>query len=174
VNQIAEYIKNIANQNDMKLHVCTVDSVNGSTCDVTPISGEAPFKKVRLNANINSDLGVVITPKTGNDKYVLVCEVSPVDAFVCMFSEIEKINIKIGQSEVLIKDDEISFNGGINHGMVKVDSMVNWMKKVYSDLQTLKGLLASIPVVAGVGSVTFVPSTPSPQENSFKNDKVKH
>ncbi len=158
----------------MKLHVCTVDSVNGSTCDVTPISGEAPFKKVRLNANINSDLGVVITPKTGNDKYVLVCEVSPVDAFVCMFSEIEKINIKIGQSEVLIKDDEISFNGGINHGMVKVDSMVNWMKKVYSDLQTLKGLLASIPVVAGVGSVTFVPSTPSPQENSFKNDKVKH
>jgi len=178
VNQIAEYIKNIANQDDMKLHVCTVDSVNGSTCDVTPISGEAPFKKVRLNANINSDLGVVITPKTGNDKYVLVCEVSPVDAFVCMFSEIEKIRIKIGQSEVLIKDDEISFNGGLNHGIVKVDSMVSWMKNVYQDLQTLTALLASIPVtvIPGgmVGSVTFVPTTTAPVANNFKNDKVKH
>lgn len=174
MNKIAEYIKQIANQDDMKLHVCTVDSVNGSTCDVTPISGEAPLKKVRLNANINSDLGIVITPKTGDDQYVLVCEVSPADAFVCMFSDIEQITVKIGNSSILVKDGETKFNDGTNNGLVKVDSMVSWMQKVHSDLQTLAGLLVSIPVSGMVGSVTFVPTTPAPISENFANDKVKH
>jgi len=167
MNQIAEYIKQIANQDDMKLHVCTVNSVNGSTCDVTPISGEAPLKKVRLNANINSDLGIVITPKTGDDKYVLVYEVSPADAFVCMFSEIEQITVRIGNSSILVKDGEISFNGGNNKGVVKVDDMVGWMNDVYADMLTLQTLLS------GVG-LAFTPHTAVAVASNFTNDKVKH
>lgn len=167
MNEAADAIRRIANQKDVKLHVCTVDSVSGSTCDVTPISGEAPLKKVRLNANINSSLGIVITPVTGSDKHVLVCEVSPADSYVCMFSEIEKIEIKIGQTTILIKDGEVSFNGGNNKGLVKVDDMVGWMNKVYADMVTIQGLLT------GLG-LTFTPQTGMAISADFANPKVKH
>jgi hypothetical protein len=72
-----------------------VDVVNDRTCNVTPIDTDlAPIKEVRLNAVIEGDAGIVITPKTGS--VVLVCMINEIDAFVSMCSEIEKIDIVIG------------------------------------------------------------------------------
>lgn len=175
-SKAAEAIKKIANQNDVKLHACKVDAVSGSTCDVTPISGDAPFKQVRLNADINSDNGIVITPVIGS--VVLLCEINKLDSYVSMFSEIESISFKIGNTTALYKNGEIIFNEGDNNGLVKVQDMVSWMNKVYTDFQTLITLLAAIPVApvgpALVGSVTFVPQTPVPVIDDFINPKVKH
>ena len=99
MNEVAKYIKMIAEGKGLQMHVCTVDAVNGSTCNVTPISDMAPMQKVRLNAVIEDDKGIVITPVIGS--HVLVCELTENDAYVAMFSEIEKISIKVGATEVL-------------------------------------------------------------------------
>lgn len=175
--EAAEAIRKIANVGDMKLRVCSVDAVNGSKCDVTPLDGGAPMKDVRLNANIESDLGIVITPVIGEDKHVLVCELTPHDAYVAMFSEIEKITVKgKDKVEVEIKEGEVSFNGGENGGMVKVSQMVSWMKKVYQDMNSLK-LQLSTAIVAGNNAplgIVFNPQTDFPNKGDFENTKVKH
>ena len=100
MGEAADLIKKIANSDDVRMLSCTVDSVDGSTCDVTPVSGDAPLKKVRLNADITSDLGNLIVPKIGS--VVLVAQLTEVDSFVAMFSEIESISLKI-QGKVSIK-----------------------------------------------------------------------
>ena len=68
-----------------------------------------------------------------------------------------------------------TFNDG-TVGAVCADKLVEWMSKVYSDLQTLITLLSTSPV-AGNGAplgVVFTPSTPSPNLADFTDDAFKH
>ena len=178
MGKAGQLIKDIANQEDVKMHVCTVDSVDGSTCDVTPISGEAPLKKVRLNADINSDLGVVITPEV--DSHVLVCEVSKVDSYVALFAKIKQIDVKIGSSTVMIKDGEISFNGGDLGGLVKVQELTTKLNNLITELNNLKiDYMAHTHPTAAVGSpspptVPFTGSFDNFNKSDYENTKVKH
>ena len=181
MNKAAEAIWKIAKKGKDARHcVCIVDSISGSKCDVTPVSGEAPMKKVRLNADINSDLGIVITPK--NNSVVLVCVLGPADAFVCMYSEIEKITMKIGNSSVLIKDGEISFNGGNNKGLVVLDDIVKRYNKIENDINSLKQVLSAWTPVANDGGAALKGASASwfsqqlitTTASMIENTKVKH
>jgi hypothetical protein len=170
MNKAAEAIRDIAKQDDVKMIVCTVDSVDGSMCDVTPLNDCAPLKKVRLNADINSDLGIVITPKLNS--VVLVGEISKADAFVAMFSEIENISIKIGSSSALIKDGEISFNGGNLGGLVKVQELTNKLNALETAMDTH---IHSGGTANGMTGTATPPKFPvKTQKSQIENTKVKH
>ncbi len=93
MNTIAALIQKIAHSGEQaQVLVCTVDTVNGNTCDVTPIDKSlAPLKKVRLTA-FEEKSGIIITPK--KDSFVIIHMLSHVDAYVALFSEIEKVSLK--------------------------------------------------------------------------------
>lgn len=145
-----------------------VKSVQGDTTCTVELDG-LTVSDVRLRAVVNGETSkILVTPKTGS--HVLVADLSGdlSQLAVVGYSEVEKIEVDA--------NDEIVFNGGENKGLVKVESMVDWMQKVYNDLQTLVGLLSS-SAVAGNGAnlaITFSPTTPSPNIDDFQNKDVKH
>ncbi|MHB9003522.1 MAG: hypothetical protein ACYC6C_05600 [Coriobacteriia bacterium] len=186
MSKAADAIKKIANQNDVKQYLCYVESINGSTCDCVPVNGEAPLKQVRLNVNINSDNGILITPKTGNieqtEKFVLVSALNSIDSWVSMFSEIESISIKIGNTTLLIKDGEIKMNGGENNGLVKITELIQKLNNLENDINTLKSAFSTWIVVPNDGgaalkavSATWSTSTiVTTQQSDLEDTKVKH
>ena len=145
-----------------------VKSVQGDTTCTVDLDG-LTVSDVRLRAVVNGETSkILVTPKTGS--HVLVADLSGdlSQLAVVGYSEVEKIEVDA--------NDEIVFNGGENKGLVKVESMVDWMQKVYNDLQTLVGLLSS-SAVAGNGAnlaINFSPTTPSPNIDDFQNKDVKH
>lgn len=166
LSEIRKSIKGMASGNG-GLFTAKVLSTDGETCcveiDGLVVSG------VQLRAVVNGEeSGILITPKTGS--HVTVADLSSnwTRLVAVGFSEVEKIEVNA--------DDKIVFNGGNNKGLVKVEKMVEWMQKVYNDLQTLTGLLSTQPV-EGNGAllgITFTPTTPSPSIDDFQNKEITH
>lgn len=152
-----------------------VTEVTETTCTVE--RDEAPtLHDVLLNA-IDDDLqsNVTVYPKEGSNVLVAIVENLKTEAVIVKCSEVEKVKIKIGEQTLIMDKEGFVFNDGKNKGLVKIVSMVDWMTKLYTDLQTLKALLSAHPV-AGMGSplgLTFNPITPAPQIAMFENKEVK-
>lgn len=168
LNEIRKSIMGMSSGNGRAgLYTAKVLSTDGETCCVD-IDG-LTANDVQLRAVVDGEeSGILITPKTGS--YVTVADLSGdlTRIVVVGFSEVEKIEVNA--------DDKIIFNGGQNKGLVKVEKMVNWMQKVYNDLQTLTVLLSSSPVV-GNGAplgIVFTQTTPSPVIDDFQNKDITH
>lgn len=151
-----------------------VKGVNQSdrTCDID--DDGVVIYGVRLQCITKGNCGVLVLPKLGSK--VLCVKIEDTDAFmVIQASEVEKIEINVAGKTITADSDGFVFNDG-SVGAAKTDKLVEWMTKVYSDLQTLTSLLAASPVT-GNGAplgVTFVPQTPQPQLTEFADDKLKH
>ena len=166
LSEIRKSIKGMASGGG-GLFTAKVLSADGEKCCVD-IDGLV-VSDVQLRAVVNGEeSGILITPKTGS--YVTVADLSGdlTRIVVVGFSEVEKIEVNA--------DDKIIFNGGQNKGLVKVEKMVNWMQKVYNDLQTLTVLLSSSPVVGNRAplGIVFTQTTPSPVIDDFQNKDITH
>lgn len=169
----AKLLREITRSKANQIYVCTVVSVDGAKCNAMPIDGTAEFADVRLNAVTSGSAGVIITPLVNS--IVVVNQISSVDSYVSQFSEIEKIEIEIGDFKIVLNGNEMVFNEG-TLGLVKVNKMVEWMQKVSTDLTTLQTQLASHPV-AGNGvalALVFNPTASSPSVSQFEDTKIKH
>lgn len=168
LSSIRNSIRNmVGGTKGQSLFTAKVLSTDGETCCVD--ADGLVLSDVQLRAVVNGEeSGILITPKTGS--YVTVADLSGdwTRMVVVGFSEVEKIEVNA--------DDKIIFNGGQNKGLVKVEKMVDWMQKVYNDLQTLTVLLSSSPVV-GNGAplgIVFTQTTPSPVIDDFQNKDITH
>ena len=153
----------------------TAKDVGDLTCTVEREGSPALFD-VRLNA-IDDDLESFLTiyPAEGSAVLVAIIENMKTEAVVIRCSEVEKVKMKIGDQTLVADKDGFVFNDGKN-GMVKLTEMVDWMKKVSTDLKTLKTLLAT-SVVAGNGAplaIVFNPTTPVPEKGTFEDVNIKH
>lgn len=147
---------------DAESRTCTVDDDGVSIYDV------------RLQGATGGNAGVLMTPKVGS--YVVAIDVEGRgDWAVVLTTEVESIDIRIGERSVTMDADGVTYNGG-SLGMVKVDEMTRWMEMVHQDLQTLTTLLSTSPV-AGNGAplgITFVPKTAKPNQSTFEDTTIKH
>ncbi len=129
---------------------------------------------IRLQPITQGSTGITVYPKVGSQ--VLCSRIEDEDNYMVVHaSEIDKIEIKVSDKSLVLDKDGIVANGG-TIGSVKADKMVEWMTKVYSDLQTLITLL-STSAVAGNGAplaIVFSPQTPNPQVSDFADDTFKH
>jgi hypothetical protein len=173
---IGNAIKSQAGKMQIKT-VCwgVVTEVTETTCTVE--RNEAPtLYDVLLNAiDDNLQSYVTVYPKEGSNVLVAIVENLKTEAVIVKCSEVEKVKIKIGEQTLMMDKEGFVFNAGKNDGLVKIGNMVDWMKKLHSDLQTLKNLLLTHPV-AGNGSplgLTFEALTPSPSVPMFENEKIK-
>lgn len=146
--------------------LATVKSVDKTenTCVIDDDGTEIPG--VRLRAITGENTGIVGYPKQG--AYVLCVKVEDTEEWAVIKStEYESIEMTI---------ESLVINGGELGGLVKIDAMIGWMQKVYTDMQALKTQLNTWPV-AGNGAplaLVFNPTAPNPVKSDFEDAKIKH
>lgn len=140
--EIRNKIRAMTGQKTPLLLTGKVESVDGETCTVTV--GDLKLTDVRLRSVVNGeDSKLLITPK--KDSYVTLIDLSGElrETEVIGYSEIEAIDIET-ESDINIKckgdtnidcDGTVTFNGGNNHGLAKVESVANKISAIGCQLQ---------------------------------------
>lgn len=168
----AEFCRSVIKSDELMLaEVVEVDRVE-RTCTV--LDDGVEHYGVRLQPIIEKDGGFGLFPKLG--AFVLIAKIEGGDLYLVTASEYDSVVLKIDDTSLLLDKNGIVANGGDNSGMVKIDNMIEWMNKVYSDLTNLKTQLATHPV-AGNGSplgLTIAVSTPKPNKSDFEDTRFKH
>lgn len=142
------------------------------TCDID--NDGVLMYGIRLQAIVQGNTGLVLYPAIGSQ--VVCCRIEDTEQYMVLHaSDIDQAQLTIGDKSVKMDKNGFTFNDG-TVGAVCADKLVEWMSKVYSDLQTLITLLSTSPV-AGNGAplgVVFTPATPSPNLADFTDDAFKH
>jgi len=182
MNEIAKHIREIANQAGRNIIACKVTAVDGKTCDVEPLDGSAPLKKVKLNSAPDQNYGIVATPVV--DSVVLIALRTETDASVLMFSEIEKYELILSDDIKLeMNKNEIIFNDNSkNSYLIDINNLKTKLNNIENDLNTLKNIFTAwVPVPMDGGAVLKTASTAwatqtlTPTQVSDINDeKIKH
>ena len=175
-NTIKSLLREITKDRTVEIYsvLCSVDSVDPTerTIDATPLNGDAQIFNIRLQSEINSNIGLCIFPVVGS--VVIVTFMNKLTGFVSTFSEIDKILIDT--------TNEIIFDGGSNGGLIKVNDLVSKLNTVENDLNTLKNILSLwVPVTMDGGASlktalgTYFSQTITPTiKTDIENDKIKH
>lgn len=199
---IAEAIRQMA-ASGLELYgkVCTVDTVDedARTVDCTPIDESAPLLGVNLQANQESEDGVVSFPAVGS--YVVVSFLEASVAVVVLCEKVDKIALKIGKTTAQLVDGQIDaavqditvkitsegvvINGGNLGGMVKIQELT---QKLNEFITAFNSHTHELPTgaVAVTGSATaqanpapvVVPAITSQHKavavSDYEDAKVKH
>lgn len=136
-----------------------VDSVDlaARTCACTVIAGHTEYQLNTVKLMAVVDDGLLIEPVIGSTVKVIFSV--NLEAFVCQYSEIENITI-----DALTK---IKLNDGQFGGLVKVDGVVDYLKKAYADI-------TQIAVSLNTLGYPITQQTAMPDKNDFENKKVVH
>jgi len=190
--KIADNIRQLADKVKFHSLLCTVASVDDDvTCTVNTVQSGVEYKNIKLNANINEDKGIYVFPK--KDSYVLVTMLDGVQGFISMYSDIEKVKIKIDDTveveiggDVKLKcDGNIEINDGKNDGLViiqKLTDKLNGLKDtVNSFIKTYNAHIHTTTATVGMGPAGVISATPSQanealqfNKKDYENDKIKH
>ncbi len=180
---IADIIKEIAKDNmSQSIVVCTVTAVDKTarTVDVQPIDDGAPLLAVNLQANQDAQVGIVQFPRIGS--YVVVGMLDGYAAGVVLLTEnVESVTATVGDMSIQLKEDGITLNGGKFGGMVKVESLTARLNAIEDDINNLKTVMASAPVVAQDGGASFKAGMSSwygstlqrSKRSDYENERVK-
>lgn len=155
----------------MLAKVTEVDK-DSRTCTVD--DDGAVYYGVRLQCIAGGNAGLVLFPPVGACVLAVRVEKSEEWAVIAA-SEIESWRIDAGKRSVELDGGAVVFNGG-SLGLIRIDRVMEWMDKVYNDMQSLITLLSST-AVAGNGAplgAVFTPTTPKPVRDDFEDTAVKH
>ena len=186
----------------LELHgkVCTVDAVDeqARTVDCTPIDEGAPLLGVNLQANQDSEDGVVLFPAV--DSFVVVSFLGESVAVVTLCEKIDKIALKIGETTAAfvngqvdvaveqitakITKDAVTFNGGSFGGLVKIeelrrslDSLKNYCETLSTAVSAGLNGVGTGPTAsgsAGAGAFDGAMASAVIAIENMENEKVKH
>lgn len=196
---IAEAIRQMAAAGlELYGKVCTVDAVDedARTVDCTPIDEGAPLLGVNLQANQESEDGIVLFPAVGS--YVVVSFLESSVAVVVLTEKVDKVVLKIGkttaqlvdgQIDVSVQDitaqvteDAVTFNGGKLGGLVvlkKTADKLNALEKDINELKTVFSGWTPAPqdggaALKGAVSTWAGKSLATTAATDLENEKVKH
>jgi hypothetical protein len=155
--------------------VLSVDE-NEDCCDV---EADGEYTDVKLRSVIETAGNrVVIYPKLGS--VVLCGRISNTDTiYVMKVSEIAKIHIKIGNTDVVLKGDEIVFNQGSNT-TAKADILKTQLNKMSARIDGIMDALNNSAADSASGtfksSLTPLLASIVDKENfdDIENPKIKH
>lgn len=97
-------------------------------------------------------------------------------------AKLDGVTLEIKDNKVKVDADEISFNGGGNKGLVKVEKLISSLNKIESDINDLKtGFNTWVPVPKDGGALLktglskWIGSRlPQTQQSSLEDTNVKH
>jgi hypothetical protein len=141
----------------------TVKAVNGNTCDVTPVNGEADILGVRL-ASEDDATDFICIPTVGS--VVMVGMIDGEMGIVVMFGKIDSVKIRGDQYGGLIKIEKL---------VDKINALENLVNNILDTLKT-----TTIPL-APSGTYPFAPLyttfndiTPVTSKGDLENPNIKH
>jgi hypothetical protein len=157
--------------------VGTVVSVNTEdrTCDVSTISdrGEQILAGVNLMAEV--DDGLLKIPAI--DSTVVLGFSDTLNYFVCMWSELQKVVLIVGDSGIEVTSDLIKFNDGSFGGLIKINDLVgrlNQVEEALSDLITKYNTHVHTGVTTGGGSSAITPTQSSKIVTNTTVDQIEN
>lgn len=189
--EIKNKIRAMVGQKTPLLLTGKVKSVNGETCTVS--IGDLTLTDVRLRSVVNGeDSKLLITP--ADNSYVTIIDLSGElrETEVIGYSQIEAIDIDTsGSININCKGDTnidcdgtVTFNGGDNDGLVKIQKLKDNLDAIKNYLSALKNAISSGLIAVGASTAASGPNGASTfngamtgQTITFKdmeNDKVKH
>ena len=142
--------------------VLSVDS-DGRYCEVD-IDGTS-IPGVLLQPIIDNNTGIAIFPKVGAQA---LCLYNPEwDGWALLqASDIDHIDISIGNTSLQLSADGVVINEGRNGGLVNVNTLTSAFNSVVADITTIATTLKGLGVP--------IPQTSTPLDNSIVDNKVKH
>lgn len=151
-------------------------------CDIE-IDTDLTLFNCRLNAVVDDYEGnVLVIPKGGSQVAFIAIDGQMTDVLVIGYSDIEKVFIKVGESEIEITDGSIALNGGDNKGLVKAQDLTQKLNTLEKDLNNLKSLFAGWTATPNDGGASLkttltawsAATLTETQSSDLENDKVKH
>lgn len=129
-------------------------------CDIS-IDEDLTLSNCRLNAIIDSyNNRLLVVPKDNSMVAFIAVGGKLTEPLIIAYSEIDKLLLTIGESDILIEDGRIEMNGGNLGGLIKLQQLENnldKLKKYVEDLATMAST-AMAPMAAldgGASVATF-------------------
>jgi hypothetical protein len=124
-----DVVKQGLNKHEIYSIVCNVDSVDlgDRTCVCTPVNGGAELQDVRIQASLGGTTGLFIEPEV--DSKVVVSFLSREIAYISLFSDIKNVYLDFS--------DTVTFNGGVNDGLVKVGSLITKLNNLENKVNAI-------------------------------------
>lgn len=146
------------------------------TCTLDDDGLEMPG--IRLQCITDKDKGICIFPKE-NSLALAVCVEGNEDWMIVDCSEIDKIRIDVGQSNIEVKDSEIVINGG-SIGMAKTDKVtekINALEQRCNDIvMALQGVTIALAPTGTFPLAPFFTMQPimTTAQSELEDTKLKH
>jgi hypothetical protein len=162
-NKIRDLVRKLsADDREVYAIAGTVKKVTGSTCDVTPLSGDADLTGIDLSADEGSD--ILVKPSVGS--VVMVVMTSDSEGFLAAWSKV----------------DSVVFHSGKNGGVPVTKNVVKKLNTLENRINALEQFAAThTHIVNSPGSPTatarptIIPQTILPTKDSeIENSKIKH
>jgi hypothetical protein len=141
-----------------------------ATCTVLPLGSDVQLYDIKLNAGVNSSIGITPVPKTGS--IVTVTMLNKVAGYVALCSEIEKY---------ILICDQIQINDGSKGGLVNWPELLNQLNTEKSRVSTFfDAFLNAVPIASDGGAAiqtavkTAMTGKSEADYSGLENTKVKH
>lgn len=180
---IAELIREIAADGaEVYSALVRVDAVDDQvmTCDCSPLDGDAELFDVRLMPQAGN--GVRVIPTVGS--VGIVTFLSKDTAYLAMASEVDRVQVKTGDTDVDITAAGVVINGGKLGGMVKIVELEENLSSLKAFVEAMHSALpeAFTAVKAGTaadgpaGGVSYAKAMSGRTIvlKGMNDDKVKH
>lgn len=152
-------------------------------CDIA-IDDDLTLNNCRLNAIIDSYSNrLLIVPKENSMVAFIAIGGKLTEPLIIAYSEIDKVLLKIGNTEVNIDTDKVEINGGDNDGIIKIqdltdklNNLVDWCKNhTHSGVITAVSGGSGAPAVGTSGNTGKPISPPASfNKSDYEDTKVTH
>ena len=159
-------------------------NINGEnrTCDIQ-LNDALTLFNCRLNAIIgNYENNILILPKEGSFVAYALLDDRNTEVLVIGYTEIDKINIKIGDTTIDISNDKIELNGGLLGGLIKIEELKSQLDKMTQRIDGIMNALRNSPTGSSDGgaayktAITTALSSITNKENfgNIEDEKITH
>lgn len=180
-DNLKRLIDGILKRGQTPLMVCvgTVSNIDEDKriCDVA-IDDELKLSNCRLNAIIDSyDNRLLVVPKDQSKVAFITIGGKYTELLILAYSEIEKVLLTIGDSDIVIQDGSIQMNGGDLGGLIKIEQLENNLKKLKKYVEDLASLsataMAPMAALDGGDSVTTFNTNWAAKQLAFSFDDME-
>jgi hypothetical protein len=165
----------------VSLHSVGVQSVTDEYADVYEFEGDALIRVPLLCLGSESAL-VKVKPKTGSTAIIAYVDGDITRPVFVSVTEVDEIDIAVGESTVEITKDVIKFNGG-DVGMVFADKLTKRLNQLKDEISQLQNkFLSHTHLSAAPSTPTSVPTASTPPttpvvftefvDSDYANDKI--
>lgn len=134
INLLRQYL-----QQDLAspLFLAEVLEVKGSVVDLQPLDDSPKVRDARLCSVVKEgQAGLLVKPAVGSIVLALYLDKSRNTAFVILAFDVAEYQLVVGTMSLVVQGDKITFNQGLNGGLVLVEELVKRLNALEDRINT--------------------------------------